>query len=137
MTDAYAYWRDACAGTFGPISPDDPKPGRYRMRKGKGGPYLPVAIFTNAKGELVAAVGKEFVEATTIWTWCADKPVSEADYKVALSTGKWPGDVDIGHNCLSKVIFYNKYKQYKLRIWLLMAIQQYLDNLLQNRLQFL
>lgn len=98
MTDAYAYWRDACAGTFGPISPDDPQPGRYRMRKGKGGPYLPVAIFRNAKGELVAAVGKDFVDATTIWTWCADKPVSEADYKVALSTGKWPGDIDIGHN---------------------------------------
>lgn len=97
MTDAYAYWRDACAGTFGPISPDDPKPGRYRMRKGKNGPYQPVAIFMQ-DGAVKAAVGKEFVDPLTIWTWCADKPVSEADYKAAMFTGKWPGDIDIGHN---------------------------------------
>lgn len=95
MKDAYTYWRDACAGTFGPITADHPKPGRYRMRKGKDGPYLPVAIFVQ-DGVTKAAVGKEFVDPLTIWTWCADKPVSEADYKHALATGQWPGD--IGHN---------------------------------------
>lgn len=95
MQDAYTYWRDACAGTFGPITADHPQPGRYRMRKGKDGPYLPVAIFVQ-DGVTKAAVGKEFVDPLTIWTWCADKPVSEADYKAALATGAWPGD--IGHN---------------------------------------
>lgn len=95
MTDAYTYWREACAGTFGPITADHPQPGRYRMRKGKDGPYLPVAIFVQ-DGVTKAAVGKEFVDPLTIWTWCADKPVSEADYKHALATGQWPGD--IGHN---------------------------------------
>ena len=65
------------------------------MRKGKGGPWQPVAIFTQ-DGAVKAAVGKEFVDPLSIWTWCADKPVSEADYKQALATGSWPGE--IGHN---------------------------------------
>jgi hypothetical protein len=97
MSDAYTYWREALAGTFGPISPDYPQLGRYRMRKGKAGPYQPVAIFMQ-DGAVKAAVGKDFVDPLTIWTWCADKPVSEADYKQALATGSWPGDINIGHN---------------------------------------
>lgn len=95
MQDAYTYWREALTGTFGPISADHPQPGRYRMRKGKDGPWQPVAIFMQ-DGAVKAAVGKEFVDPLTIWTWCADKPVSEADYKQALATGQWPGE--IGHN---------------------------------------
>jgi hypothetical protein len=95
MEDAYSYWRDALKGVFAPISADHPKPGRYKMRKGKDGPWLPVAIFQK-DGALKAAVGKEFVEPLEIWTFCADKPVSEVDYKQALASGQWPGD--IGHN---------------------------------------
>jgi hypothetical protein len=97
MQDLYAYWRDALAGTFAPITADHPQPGRYKMRKGKDGPYLPVAIFLQ-DDVLKAAVGKEFTDPLKVWTWCADKPVSEADYKQAMATGQWPGDVDIGHN---------------------------------------
>ena len=93
--DPYTYWRDALAGRMPPISANDPQPGRYKLRKGKGGPWQPVAIFFQA-GELKAAVGREFVPPHDIWTWCADKPVSEADYKSALETGSWPGE--IGHN---------------------------------------
>lgn len=97
MSDPYAYWRNACKGKFAPISADKPELGRYRMRKGKDGPWQPVAIFVQ-DGVVKAAVGKEFVDPLTIWTWCADKPVIEDDYKTALATGKWPGDIDIGHN---------------------------------------
>lgn len=93
--DQYIYWRDALAGRMPPISANDPQPGRYKLRKGKGGPWQPVAIFYQA-GDLKAAVGREFVSPHDIWTWCADKPVSEADYKSALDTGRWPGE--IGHN---------------------------------------
>lgn len=95
MSDPYSYWRDALNGQFAPISADAPQPGRYRMREKKGGPWLPVAIFTQ-DGALKAAVGRSFTDPLKVWTWCADNPVSEADYKQALDGGAWPGDV--GHN---------------------------------------
>ena len=96
--DPYSYWRNALNGVVGDISADHPQLGRYRMRKGKDGPYQPVAIFSK-DGEMQAAVGREFVDPLDIWTWCADKPVSEADYKHAIATGSWPGDAPpIGDN---------------------------------------
>lgn len=98
QTDPYTYWRKALNGVVSPISADHPQLGRYRMRRGKDGPYQPVAIF-EMDGKIQAAVGKEFVDPLDIWTWCADKPVSEADYKYAMANGSWPGDAPaIGDN---------------------------------------
>lgn len=97
MSDGYAYWRDALAGKAPAINADAPQCGFYKMRDGKGGPWLPVAIFEK-EGVLICRVGADQRPPLTVWTWCADNPVSKEDAKAAFETGRWPGDVDIGHN---------------------------------------
>lgn len=99
--DVYQHWRDALAGKPVNLHDGAPQPGFYRMRNGKGGPYLPVAIWPK-DGALVARVGSEMRDPETIWTWCADKPVSKEDAKHAFETGSWPGDAPtIGDNSKS------------------------------------
>lgn len=88
------YYRDALAGKKPPIHADYPQPGYYRLRDGKKGPYLPVAIWEK-DGNLLCRVGAESRDPLTIWTWCADNPVEKDAAKEAFATGKWPGDVDV------------------------------------------
>ena len=59
MSDAYQFWRDSLAGKKPEIHADAPQAGRYRMRRFKDGPYLPVAIFPQ-DGALKAAVERDF-----------------------------------------------------------------------------
>lgn len=95
MTDAYQFWRDALAGKEQPISADHPQPGYYKARKGKGGPWTPVAIWEK-DGALVARFGPEMANPLDIWTWCSGNPVSKDDAKHAFEHGIFPGE--IGHN---------------------------------------
>lgn len=95
MTDAYQFWRDALAGKAQPISADHPQPGYYKARKGKGGPWTPVAIWEK-DGALVARFGPEMANPLDIWTWCSGNPVSKDDAKHAFEKGTFPGE--IGHN---------------------------------------
>lgn len=96
--DEFQFWRDALAGKKVEISADAPQPGYYKTRTRKDGPYVPVAIWT-ANGELVCRVGNEKRDPVSVWTFCADKPVSKDDAKHAFEHGTWPGDApDIGHN---------------------------------------
>ncbi len=96
--DEFQFWRDALAGKKFEISADAPQPGYYKTRTRKDGPYVPVAIWT-ANGELVCRVGNEKRDPVSVWTFCADKPVSKDDAKHAFEHGTWPGDApDIGHN---------------------------------------
>lgn len=96
--DEFQFWRDALAGKKVEISADAPQPGYYKTRTRKDGPYVPVAIWT-ANGELVCRVGNEKRDPFSVWTFCADKPVSKDDAKHAFEHGTWPGDApDIGHN---------------------------------------
>ena len=88
----YQFWKDALAGKNPAITEADPQPGFYRMRDGKGGPWLPVAIFEH-DGELVARVANSKKDPLNIWTWCAGNPVAQADAKHAFEHGSWPGDV--------------------------------------------
>lgn len=95
--DDFQNWRDALAGKEVLLHADTPHPGFYRMRNGKNGPWIPVAIW-NKDGALVARVASEMKDPATIWTWCAGNPVSKDAAKVAFETGNWPGDIMIGHN---------------------------------------
>lgn len=96
--DEFQFWRDALAGKKVEISADAPQPGYYKTRTRKDGPYVPVAIWT-ANGELVCRVGNEKRDPVSVWTFCADKPVSKDDAKHAFEHGTWPGDApEIGHN---------------------------------------
>ena len=97
MSDDFQNWRDALAGNDVALHADLPHPGYYKLRKGKDGPYQPVAIWRK-DGHLVCRVAGEMVDPLSVWTWCADKPVSKDAAKQAFETGSWPGDVAIGHN---------------------------------------
>src|SRR5690606_41005211 len=91
LMDAYANWRKRLAGEDVPIHDGQPECGRYKMRRAKNGPYLPVAIFIK-DGEMKAAVGKEFVDPNDVWLHAVKNPVSEADYKHALQRGHFPDE---------------------------------------------
>lgn len=97
MSDALQFWRDSIAGNQPEIHADIPQQGYYKARHGKGGPWLPVAIWIK-DGELVARHGDVMVEPAKIWTWCADKAVSKADFTHAMQHGRFPGEIEIGHN---------------------------------------
>lgn len=90
MTDAYAYWREALAGKFGPMHEGDPQNGFYRKRN-KDGTLSPVAIFDH-EGEKVALVDGRKTDPASIWTWVCDKPVTEAAYSQAVAGAGWPDD---------------------------------------------
>ena len=95
MTDDFQNWRDALAGNDVALHADVPHPGYYKMRKGKDGPWQPVAIWRK-DGELVCRVAGEMVDPMDVWTWCAKHPVAKDAARTAFATGAWPGD--IGHN---------------------------------------
>ena len=88
MTDAYAYWRNALAGTFGPVHDGDAQPGFYRKRAHKGGPWLPVAIWHDGKSMIALLDGK----AADLWSWVCDKPITEAAYKAIMAGESWPDE---------------------------------------------
>jgi hypothetical protein len=104
MAENLDYYNAALAGKAPPISPDHPHAGRYRMRAGKGGPYLPVIIHTpKGETELAALIGPRAQAKTRpaveVWTYCGDKPVTEEAFRSAFETGVWPGDApEIGDN---------------------------------------
>jgi hypothetical protein len=98
MADEFQFWRDAVAGKAVTITADHPQPGYYKMRDGRGGKFLPVAIWRH-NGELVCRVAGERRDPLAVWTYCAGNPVKKDDAKHAFDTGTWPGDApEIGHN---------------------------------------
>jgi len=103
---SYNWWRNALKGEFGPIYESDPQPGYYRMRKGKGGPWVPVAIWAepaefaapsdlNSSGlRLNCLVGGLDRDAHEVWTWCCRYPVSYEAYVAVAERGEgWPEDL--------------------------------------------
>lgn len=84
----YDYWLNALKGEFGPIHEDDPQPGFYRKRTGRAAGYAPVAIW-EMDGKIVAMVGEQVEDAAAIWSYVADKPVTEEQYRDRVATGKW------------------------------------------------
>jgi hypothetical protein len=97
MTDALQFWRDALAGKEVEINADKPQHGYYKARKGKDGPWTPIAIWEK-DGALVARFGGEMTDPLKIWTWCAGNPVTKEDAKYAFEQGRFPGEIAIGHN---------------------------------------
>jgi len=71
------------------IHADQPRPGWYRMRRHKGGAWLPVAIW-RVGPNLVARVGDKMEDPLDIWTFCAGNSVSaeEAQFSFA-NAGRW------------------------------------------------
>lgn len=83
------------------IHADRPEPGYYRMRRERGGRYVPVAIWRDAGGELLCAVGQDRVatDPHAIWTYAAGNKVSKAEATHAFERGYWPDEPPpVGHN---------------------------------------
>jgi hypothetical protein len=97
MSDAYAYWREALEGKFGPVHTDDPRPGFYRMKVVSEKTWTPVAIWPGEDGQLVALKHHFVIEqplicdAAEAWNYCCSDPVTEAAYRaVAEQKLPWP-----------------------------------------------
>ena len=91
---SYTYWHNALSGNFGPIHENDPQCGYYRMRLRRGGEWIPVAIFREDDGEVLALCKGEMKDAFEVWTWCCRYPVDYEVYKAVAEEGKpWPEDV--------------------------------------------
>lgn len=84
----YTYWQNALAGTFGAVHDGHPQPGFYRKRTGKAAGYVPVAIWEQ-DGAMIATVDQKSADANEIWTYCCDKPITEAEYHKRVETGRW------------------------------------------------
>lgn len=99
MSDEFQFWRDALAGKPVEIHESAPQSGYYKMRDGKKGPWLPVAIWNSAHGTKICRVANGAHNAQEVWTYCAGHPVKKEDAKHAFEHGSWPGDApEIGHN---------------------------------------
>jgi hypothetical protein len=85
----YAYWHNALQGTLGPIHDGHPQCGFYRRRLHREGPFVPVAIWRAAEGNIVALVGDKPADAVDIWTWVCDKPITEDQYRRVRAGGAW------------------------------------------------
>ena len=97
MSQPYTYWHNALMGQFGPIHENDPQCGYYRMRWRRGGEWIPVAIFREDDGEVLALCKGEMKDAFEVWTWCCRYPVDYEVYRAVAEEGKpWPEDSFIG-----------------------------------------
>lgn len=95
MSDSYSWWRQALLGEFGPIHENDPQPGYFRMRKGRGGPWVPVAIWDADAGSCLACLvdGSE-KDPFEVWTWVCRYPVPYETYVAVAEQGQaWPEDL--------------------------------------------
>lgn len=90
---SYDYWRNALAGTFGPVHDSDPQLGFFRKRTKRSGPFVPVAIWDD-HGNILALVDGQEANAAEIWTHVCQYPVTEAHYRQRVETGKWHDEAE-------------------------------------------
>ncbi|NTG86156.1 hypothetical protein G6L15_08355 [Agrobacterium rhizogenes] len=91
--NVWSWWSDALAGKIGPIHDGQPEWGFYRVREGKNGPWLPVAIWQDENGAFVATRnGAEVKHPEDIWTWCCRHAVTEEAFDAATAGNGWADD---------------------------------------------
>jgi hypothetical protein len=73
------------------IHADHPKPGYYKLRRGRDKPWQPVAIWSK-ENALVCRVGSEMADPLETWTWCAANPITKEAAKFAFENGRFPDD---------------------------------------------
>jgi hypothetical protein len=85
------------------VNVGDPVPGLYRARRSARHPWRPVRIFYHEPvdpetGEpldrprpLTATIGGKYVNPFVIWSWCADKPIDQAEYDYLMTLAAMPG----------------------------------------------
>lgn len=99
MSDSWAWYRAAIAAKnegrpLPPVSADKPEFGFFWARASKQGGRIPVCIYADGNGELVARWGTRaehrLEDPGARWTWIADQPCERDAYKFAWETGAWP-----------------------------------------------
>jgi hypothetical protein len=105
----YDYWNAKIAGKEATAFIDQPELGWYRMRQEKNGVPVPVHIFEEFDGTIVAQVGTSLLidhRAAETWNRCCDQPITRAEYERVAKDGLPWSDIDaslmdrpgIGHN---------------------------------------
>jgi len=97
------FWRERTEGP-GPYSipliAEFPQQGYYKSRLVKRGPLVPVRIWScqlvdietgdlMADEEFMATAGGKSQDPYQIWSYCCDKPISEADYWHMVRDAAW------------------------------------------------
>ncbi len=91
MTDHYAWWRAALKGEKQSIHESEAHCGYYRKRQGRGGPFVPAAIWIDElSGAQQAEVNKSPADPLEVWTWICQHPISYDDYKYYHEHKTWP-----------------------------------------------
>ena len=91
----YSVWRALLRGARPEVNPDNPQPGFYRVRKVKGGPFVPLAYWF-ADGALVCVLDGAAIPETRgreLWQWACSNPVENSVYNAVVAGGQWP-DID-------------------------------------------
>lgn len=95
MSNDYTWWQNALKGEKQAVHDGDPKAGFYRVRNGKDGPWVPVAIWQDDAGQWVAVRNGKTVSALDIWTWVCRYPVTHESYQAAVDGKGWPDDAPV------------------------------------------
>jgi hypothetical protein len=90
----WTWWQKALAGEKQPVHESEPQAGFYRVRSGRGGPWIPVAIWQDETG-FVALKNGQPADAMTAWTWVCQNPVTHEAYTSAVEGRGWPDDAPI------------------------------------------
>lgn len=99
MADQWDWYRAALAAKnagkpLPPVSEGHPQFGFYFAKASKQGGRIPVCIYADKSGEIVARWGiraeHRFEDAGAKWTWIADNPIDRESYTFAWSEGTWP-----------------------------------------------
>lgn len=98
MSNDFDWWRNALAGTRGPIHDGDPMPGFYRQ-KNREGVFEPVAYWKDsATGEMRCHVNgrqPDELRMMEIWPYASKNPITEEAYWYRIDNGHWK-DIDEG-----------------------------------------
>lgn len=100
FADEYGWYFAALRGEHPPIHDGEPESGFYRIKWGKSGKLLPVAIWRD-DGQVLARVGDRMAQhPDEIWLGCARAPITEEVYRAVLAGQPWPDEppAPAGHN---------------------------------------
>lgn len=108
-SDAYRWWRRTLAGERVPRIEDEPEPGFYKIRRVKGGPFVPVAIWIeqdldDKTGELIAPEELRCivngVPADPVRTWLFCRAITSAEYDALTGAHGRIEEMAATHACL-------------------------------------
>ena len=99
MSDQWAWYKAAVAAKnsgkdLPPVSDGDPQWGFFWRKASRDGGRIPVCIYRDGNGDLVARSGIKAEyrteDAGAVWTWVAGNPCARDAYVFAWDNGKWP-----------------------------------------------